>query len=113
MSLAVAARVGNELAGDRRDFPRGHVFVRRGDDGAFLRLRERALLENLIVPQKVGVQRRAAMRRDGGGDAIVILWITLRFLERLLAARRAATEIGILRRLAVIGRGDHAWRRPS
>src|SRR4051812_17600835 len=84
--LASAARIGDELAADRRNLPRGHVLISGRDDIVVLRFGERAFRQYLIVPEEVRVQRRAAMRRDGGSDSIVILGITLRLLERLLAA---------------------------
>ena len=91
--LRGAAWIGDKLARSDGDLARGHVFIRGCDDAGVLRLGEGALPQDLIVPQEVSVERRATVRGDGSGDAIVVLGITLRLLERLLAARRAAAEI--------------------
>ena len=104
--LGTAARVGDELTRRCRYFARRHEFIRGRDDAGVLRLGEGTLLQELIVPQEVGVQRRAAMRGDARGDAVVILGITLRLLQRLLTAGRTAAEIGKLRILPIIGAHD-------
>ena len=104
--LRGAARIGDELACRQRNFPRRHVFIRRSDDVGILLLGERAFLQDLIVPQEVGMQRCAAVRSDGSRDAIVVLRITLRLLQRLLTARRATAEIRKLRCFPVMRSHD-------
>ena len=91
--LLIVAWIRNDLPRDQRDLAGGHVFIGGGDDILFLRLGERAFLQNLVIPQKIRVQRCPAVGRDVRDDAVVIIRISLSFLKRLLPAGRAADEI--------------------
>jgi hypothetical protein len=104
--FGVAARIGDELAGDGGGFARSHVIVARGDDGGFLLFGERSFFEDLVVPEEVGVERSAAMRGYRGDDAVVVFGVALRFLQALLSAGGATVEIGELRGFSVVGGDD-------
>ena len=104
--VGCAARVGDELCGGLGYFAGGHDFVAGADDVLFLGLGERVFLEDLVVPQKIGVKGRATVGGHARDDTIVVLGVALGLLQSLLASGGAAVEVSIRGRLAVVRLDD-------
>src|SRR5215470_20342444 len=70
----------------------------------------RILSSQLTDPDAAEHQMRPEIRRRASNDAVVIVRETLRFLQSLFAARRAATPVGMLESVWPIKRGDDSLR---
>ena len=65
-------------------------------------------MQRLPVPEKVGVQRGARVRRNGGKDRVAVLGVALREHHPLLTAGGAAKKVGEARTPPVCGRRERA-----
>src|SRR5262245_4858415 len=58
-------------------------------------------MRELVLPQAGGVEVRNVVRDVAGDDAVVVLWITLRFGQPLTAPEGTAIEVRALRHATI------------
>jgi len=91
--IVLAHEFGHAFACQHGHLPRSHVVNTSLLDVGFLRVCEGTLFENLVVPEEIGVQRSSAVGGNIGRNPVIILGITLRFLQSLLTTGRATVKI--------------------